>query len=146
MPRGKRSLSLLAPHPLEGKEPEPILPHPPLPSQGSLLLSVYPFRSWSTPFHLSFLLFPIPPHTSSLPLARYPPSFLLYVLLAYFRIFKDIAVLTNDISRCEMYQSESENVKGRWACELSKEYLKRLNWRNYRIPNNKEECEVRNKL
>lgn len=43
-----------------------------------------------------------------------------------------------------MYQSESENVKGRWACEVTKEYLKKKNWRNYKIPNNREDCEVTN--
>lgn len=58
--------------------------------------------------------------------------------------WKDIAVLTNDVSRCKMYQSQSENVKGRWACELTKEYLKKMNWRNYKIPNNREDCEYRN--
>ena len=57
---------------------------------------------------------------------------------------QDIAVLTNDISRCKMYQSESENVKGRWACKVAREYLKKMNWRNYKIPNNREDCEVSN--
>lgn len=54
--------------------------------------------------------------------------------------WKDIAVLTNDVSRCEMYQSESENVKGRWACKLPEEYLKKMKWRNYKIPNNEKDC------
>lgn len=58
--------------------------------------------------------------------------------------WKDIAVLTNDISRCKMYQSESENVKGRWACKVAREYLKKMNWRNYKIPNNREDCEAKN--
>ena len=57
---------------------------------------------------------------------------------------QDIAVLTNDISRCKMYQSESENVKARWACKVAREYLKKMNWRNYKIPNNREDCEVTN--
>lgn len=57
---------------------------------------------------------------------------------------QDIAVLTNDVSRCKMYQSESENVKGRWACKVAREYLKKMNWRNYKIPNNREDCEVTN--
>jgi hypothetical protein len=28
----------------------------------------------------------------------------------------DLAILTNDISRCSYYQSESQNVKSRWVC------------------------------
>lgn len=58
--------------------------------------------------------------------------------------WKDIAILTNDVSRCKLYQSESENVKGRWACELPKEYLKKMKWRNYKIPNTQEDCESKN--
>ncbi|XP_058950306.2 protein DD3-3 [Pocillopora verrucosa] len=58
--------------------------------------------------------------------------------------WKDIAVLTNDISRCGLYQSESQNVKDRYACELPKEYLKAKRWRNYRIPNNEEACKALN--
>ncbi|XP_020892365.1 protein DD3-3 [Exaiptasia diaphana] len=55
--------------------------------------------------------------------------------------WKDIAVLTNDASRCNMYLEESENVKGRYACEVPKNYKAAKGWRNYYIPNNKEECE-----
>ncbi|XP_078384681.1 protein DD3-3-like [Oculina patagonica] len=58
--------------------------------------------------------------------------------------WKDIAVLTNDISKCEMYQSESQNVKDRWACELSQEYMAKMKWRNYKIPNNEAECKAKN--
>ena len=56
--------------------------------------------------------------------------------------WKDIAVLTNDISKCDMYQTESQNVKERWGCELSREYLSKMKWRNYKIPNNEAECKV----
>uniref|UniRef100_F6TGA3 Self-marker protein n=1 Tax=Ciona intestinalis TaxID=7719 RepID=F6TGA3_CIOIN len=33
--------------------------------------------------------------------------------------WKDIAVLTNDVSRCPMYKTESQNVKDRYACDRS---------------------------
>lgn len=41
-----------------------------------------------------------------------------------------------------MYQTESQNVKERWGCELSREYLSKMKWRNYKIPNNEAECKV----
>lgn len=41
-----------------------------------------------------------------------------------------------------MYQSESQNVKDRWACELPENYLAKMKWRNYKIPNNEKECKV----
>ena len=41
-----------------------------------------------------------------------------------------------------MYQSESQNVKDRWACELPEGYLAKMKWRNYKIPNNEKECKV----
>ena len=58
-------------------------------------------------------------------------------------VMQDIAVLTNDASRCAYYQQESENVKGRGACIIPQALLAR-NVRRRRgvIPNNKEACEV----
>jgi len=38
-------------------------------------------------------------------------------------IWKDIAIFTDDTDRCEYYQEESENVKGRWYCQVSDEFL-----------------------
>eukprot|EP00731_Ephydatia_muelleri_P011705 Em0006g599a len=43
----------------------------------------------------------------------------------------DIAVLTNDLKRCEYYRSESANVKSRYACVGSK---------GTTIPNNDDDC------
>ncbi|XP_071484250.1 protein DD3-3-like [Diadema antillarum] len=57
----------------------------------------------------------------------------------------DIAVLTNDPTRCEYYQTESQNVKSRWACDLPFSYLQEninANRNNPVIPNTKEECEA----
>ena len=59
-------------------------------------------------------------------------------------IWKDIAVFTDDISRCDYYQQQSENVKGRWYCKVSEEFLNE-NYnpgdRNAIIPINKDDCE-----
>lgn len=55
--------------------------------------------------------------------------------------WKDIAVMTNDVSRCVYYQRESENVKSRWACYLPKELVIE-NYKSFVIPNNKEDCEA----
>lgn len=55
--------------------------------------------------------------------------------------WKDIVVMTNEPSRCELYQRESENVKGRTACVLPSDYTWVMKWRNYIIPSTKEECE-----
>jgi hypothetical protein len=38
-------------------------------------------------------------------------------------IWKDIAVFTDKTENCEMYQTESENVKGRWFCDVPKEWM-----------------------
>jgi hypothetical protein len=46
----------------------------------------------------------------------------------------DIAILTNDLSRCEMYKKESENVKGRWYCSVPSDHSRM-------IPNNQKDCE-----
>ncbi|CAB4024110.1 DD3-3-like [Paramuricea clavata] len=56
--------------------------------------------------------------------------------------WKDIAVLTNDATRCPFYEEESENVKGRYECVLPKEYLRSKNYRRYKIPNNEADCLV----
>ena len=61
-------------------------------------------------------------------------------------IWKYIAIFTDDLSRCEYYQQESENVKGRWHCHVSDEFLND----NYNpqvrnnaiIPTNKEDCKA----
>jgi hypothetical protein len=60
-------------------------------------------------------------------------------------IWKDIAVFTDDTDRCEMYENESENVKGRWHCHVSDEFLKENynpDAREDKIPINKEKCEA----
>lgn len=67
----------------------------------------------------------------------------MYLMLVLLYL-QDIAVLTNDASRCDMYKEESENVKGRYACEVPKNYKAAKGWRNYYIPNTKEECDVCN--
>jgi hypothetical protein len=53
----------------------------------------------------------------------------------------DIAILTDDISKCNYYQSESENVKSRFYCSVPDGYLM-ANSRNL-IPNNQMDCQVR---
>lgn len=56
--------------------------------------------------------------------------------------WKDIAVFTNNASRCLYYQQESQNVKSKWACVLSEKDFNELNKKtNVVLPNNKEECE-----
>ncbi|XP_001628323.2 protein DD3-3 [Nematostella vectensis] len=56
--------------------------------------------------------------------------------------WKDIAVLTNNPERCKLYQSESENIKGRYACEVPEEYISSSRWRNYIIPSTEDECKA----
>lgn len=51
----------------------------------------------------------------------------------------DIAVMTNNVSRCEFYQQESQNVKERWACFVPVANLEKS--KNTIVPNSKEECE-----
>ncbi len=63
--------------------------------------------------------------------------------------WRDIAVLTNDATRCPYYQTESANVKSRYECILPGEYLRIFassNSNNYVIPNTQDECEVSYKL
>lgn len=56
--------------------------------------------------------------------------------------WKDIAVLTNNASRCLYYQQESQNNKSKWACTLNENDFADLS-KNLKVvlPNNKEECE-----
>ena len=65
----------------------------------------------------------------------------------YTRTFlQDIAIFTNDASRCPYYQAESANVKSRFACVLPEGYInENRNRGRVRaiIPNEREECEVR---
>lgn len=58
-------------------------------------------------------------------------------------IWKDIAIFTDDTSRCPYYQQESENVKGRWYCHVSDEFLNEHydpKDENALIPINEEDC------
>ena len=59
----------------------------------------------------------------------------------FFFFLQDIAVLTNDATRCDYYKSESENVKGRWACVIPRMTL--IYNSGIKIPNNEEDCDVR---
>ena len=57
---------------------------------------------------------------------------------------QDIAIFTNDASRCSYYQRESANVKSRFACVVPEGYInENINQRRRaRIPNEREACEV----
>ncbi|XP_041348275.1 protein DD3-3-like [Gigantopelta aegis] len=55
--------------------------------------------------------------------------------------WKDIAVMTNNVKRCQYYQTESENVKSRWACVIPHAVLEENKGKGLIIPNNKEECQ-----
>ncbi|WAR25145.1 DD3-like protein [Mya arenaria] len=56
--------------------------------------------------------------------------------------WKDIAILTNNVDRCQFYKSESANVKSRWQCMFQTDKLQEMYKNNVPyIPNNKEECE-----
>ena len=57
---------------------------------------------------------------------------------------QDIAIFTNDASRCTYYQRESANVKSRFACVVPEGYINQnINRRRTaRIPNEREACEV----
>ncbi len=51
--------------------------------------------------------------------------------------------MTNDATRCEMYQAESQNVKSRFACVLPQGYItENLNEDDPIIPITQAECEV----
>lgn len=53
----------------------------------------------------------------------------------------DIAVLTNDATRCPYYKAESANVKPRFGCVMSSDFLVE-NFPRITLPNTKEACEV----
>ncbi|XP_065065855.1 protein DD3-3-like [Rhopilema esculentum] len=61
--------------------------------------------------------------------------------------WKDIAVLTNDVSRCDYYKRESQNRKSRWVCDVPETYLYRIRGGRKRringryIPISQAECE-----
>jgi len=58
--------------------------------------------------------------------------------------WRDIAVFTNNPNRCNLYRTESQNVKSKWACEPTAEFrqmMDRHHQRHYRIPITKAECE-----
>jgi hypothetical protein len=60
-------------------------------------------------------------------------------------IWKDIAVFTDNTSRCQYYQEESENVKGKWYCHVSDEFLDEHydpDTKDFIIPIDKEGCEA----
>lgn len=60
-------------------------------------------------------------------------------------IWKDIAILTDDDTKCSDLTKQSENVVGRWNCDVPKEILDAyfdIKSKKAIIPNNKEECEV----
>ncbi|RUS72438.1 hypothetical protein EGW08_019800 [Elysia chlorotica] len=52
----------------------------------------------------------------------------------------DIAVLTNNVRRCQYYQSESQNVKSRWACVFPAAVMERAMGKIL-LPIDKEGCE-----
>ncbi|CAH1783889.1 unnamed protein product [Owenia fusiformis] len=56
--------------------------------------------------------------------------------------WKDIAILTNDATMCPYYQSESQNVKSKFACDIPREVIYAQANQNFKIPNNKEDCEA----
>eukprot|EP00794_Sanderia_malayensis_P009192 gene9192-10166_t len=63
--------------------------------------------------------------------------------------WKDIVVMTNDVSRCNYYKQESQNVKSKFACvELPDSYLyiirgnRKRRKRNIYVPNNKASCQA----
>ena len=71
------------------------------------------------------------------------PLTLLHSSLPLF-LLQDIVIFTNDASRCPYYQSESQNIKSRFACVLPPNFLTREKIRSDDpiIPNTQEECEV----
>lgn len=54
--------------------------------------------------------------------------------------WRDLLIFTNKASRCAAYQAESENVKGRWYCDVPTEILENTNLNNNPIPITEEEC------
>ncbi|KAH9496344.1 Protein DD3-3 [Bulinus truncatus] len=53
----------------------------------------------------------------------------------------DIAVLTNDVSRCHYYKNESQNIKTRWACVFPPAVMELIS-NKVILPNNKNACET----
>lgn len=62
--------------------------------------------------------------------------------------WKDIAIMTNDVRRCEEFRKESQNVKAKVSCIPPEGYLEALSryrvpWNKRKnLPLNKEECET----
>lgn len=50
-------------------------------------------------------------------------------------------MLTNDATRCSYYKAESANVKPRFGCVMSSDFLVE-NFPRVTLPNTKEACEV----
>jgi len=73
---------------------------------------------------------------------QFPVLATIFELMFCFCFLQDIAVMTNDVSRCEFYRNESQNVKDRWACIVPIPTLEKFG--NKILPNNKEDCEVSN--
>lgn len=61
--------------------------------------------------------------------------------------WKDIAIMTNDVSRCAALRTESQNVKEKFSCVPPPGYLEAMNRNRLRgnqrknLPLNKEDCE-----
>ena len=56
---------------------------------------------------------------------------------------QDIAIMTNNVTRCPYYQFESQNVKSRWHCVLPHTFMyQHMNDNNLKLPNNQEDCKV----
>lgn len=53
---------------------------------------------------------------------------------------QDIAIMTNDARKCDYYQAESENVKGRYHCVIDRQII--ATNKGLEIPNNKADCDV----
>jgi hypothetical protein len=61
----------------------------------------------------------------------------------------DLAIYTNDATRCEYYRTESENVKGRFYCVMPESWYHHMvrtggNGNNGFIPNTVETCDALN--
>lgn len=57
--------------------------------------------------------------------------------------WKDIVVMTNDVTRCDYYKSEGENVKGRGECVFDAEVYKNYSFfGSFRPPTTQAECET----
>lgn len=54
--------------------------------------------------------------------------------------WKDLLIWTNQAGRCDAYKAESENVKGRWYCDVPEEVRNDANFDNDPIPITEDEC------